>query len=48
MMPSVLMEGALTTAFSLAFLADSNWYAEIDFTLAEVSMWGKMEGCEFL
>jgi len=33
---------------SLAFLKDTNWYADVDFDLAEEMQWGKNKGCNFL
>ena len=36
------------TQFSLAFLKDTNWYADIDMSQGENSPWGEGKGCDFL
>ena len=36
------------TQFSLAFLKDTNWYADIDLSQGENSPWGEGKGCDFL
>ena len=36
------------TKFSLAFLKDTNWYADIDMGRGENSPWGEGKGCDFL
>lgn len=33
---------------TLAFLKDTNWYADVNFDLAEGMQWGKNQGCDFL
>jgi hypothetical protein len=41
-------KGAFVSRFTLALLDDSGWYAGVDYSYAEPSVWGKAKGCSFL
>lgn len=47
MTASGIQSDAVTSIFTLAFLKDSNWYADVNYELAEDMHWGKKKGCEF-
>ncbi|KRX02932.1 Insulin-like growth factor binding protein, N-terminal [Pseudocohnilembus persalinus] len=47
MTSTVTQDIPVVSEFTLAYLKDSNWYADIDFSMAESLQWGKGEGCAF-
>lgn len=36
------------TRFTLAYLKDTNWYADVNLSISENSPWGEFKGCDFL